>query len=150
MLRALDEDLALHLLPPLCLAPGGPSAYLPPAGSPANASAVRRDLAAAGSTSADTPSGVFAQQAAMPSAAAGAAAGSGENAEVACAAATGGVKAPNEALVELAKLAVAGRLRRAAELGSLVPDLALARLAPLLAPGADCAGQRLATDAGSL
>jgi len=100
LLRGLDAGLALHLLPPLRLAPGGRLAYArAPAADPACPPAEAAPEAAAG------------------------------------AAAAGAAPAPDPALLELARLAGGGRLRRAAEAGSLVADLALARLAPLLAPG---------------
>lgn len=120
LLRGLDVDLALHLLPPLRLAPGGPLAYThAPSAAPASLPAE------------------------VPPVAPG----------------------PDPALLELARLAGGGRLRRAGEASSLVADLALARLGPLLASGARpgpqtqrtstallacparCARRRLTTDA---
>ena len=141
LLRALDDDMAVHLLPPLQLAPGGPSAYLPP---PSSGTADEPPPAAG--TGAHAPAGLHAGSAAGPMQlrnqvpAPGAAARPGDaNGAGAERDAGGGSRvdrAPNPALVELARLAACGRLQRAAVMCSMVADLALARLTPLLDPGA--------------
>ena len=141
LLRALDDDMAVHLLPPLYLAPGGPSAYLP---SP-NFAATAEALPAAGAGACahtDLSAGIGAEPVRLPKQmpAPGAAvtwgAADGAEAEMGAGGGPGADRVPNPALVELARLAACGRLQRAAEAHSMVPDLALARLLPLLAPGA--------------
>ena len=141
LLRALDDDMAVHLLPPLQLAPGGPSAYLP---HPSSGAADEPPPAAG--TGAHAPTDLHAGSAAEPVQlrnqvpAPGAAARQGDaNGAGAERDAGGGSRvdqAPNPALVELARLAACGRLQRAAVMCSMVADLALARLTPLLDPGA--------------
>lgn len=141
LLRALDDDMALHLLPPLHLAPGGPSAYLP---NPCSAAAAEAPPAAGAGVCAhrDLPAGRAAEpvqlpgQVPAPGAAVGQGVANGAGAERDAGGSHGADHAPHPALVELARLAACERLQRAAEMRSMVADLALARLAPLLAPGA--------------
>lgn len=142
LLRELDDDMAVHLLPPLHLAPGGPPAYLPspsfsaaaqapPAGSAAGA-CVHPDLSAgSGAEPAQLPNQTPAPRAAVDGGAA-----DGPEAKMDSGSSREADRAPNPALVELARLAASGRLQRAAETRAMVADLALARLVPLLSPGA--------------
>lgn len=145
LLRALDDDMAVHLLPPLHLAPGGSSAYLPSPSSGA-AAEVPPPAGTGAQSHRDLPASSAAEPMLLPDQvlAPGAAAEQGDangagGAQTDAGGGTGADHVPNPALVELARLAACGRLERTAEMRSVVADLALARLLPLLAPGASTA-----------